>query len=180
MKYIIGAILILGLFLYITKEDGYEKVKASGRVVAKKAEMTVVDIAGKSEVTLELAETRIDTLRKRLIAIKSTKRSLLKKAENPDLPASTKENYANLLVSLSECEKKGEDALKSSKDRLEELRIKLEIMDTEISIAKTSTSLINDTNPTSGKDEIKQLVESLEKDLDDANAELDVAIIEAQ
>ena len=57
---------------------------------------------------------------------------------------------------------------------------KLDVKDAEISIAKTSSKIMNESNPNFRNDELKKMIASLEKDLDDANAELDVAILEAQ
>lgn len=62
--------------------------------------------------------------------------------------------------------------------KLDELRVKLEMIDTEISIAKTSSSLIKDYDFSSNNSEVKKLIESLERELDNANAELDVAMLE--
>lgn len=53
-------------------------------------------------------------------------------------------------------------------------------MDAEISIAKTSSKIMNESNPNFRNDELKKMIASLEKDLDDANAELGVAILEAK
>lgn len=39
---------------------------------------------------------------------------------------------------------------------------------------------MNESNPNFRNDELKKMIASLEKDLDDTNAELDVAILEAQ
>ena len=83
------------------------------------------------------------------------------------------------MSALDKCEKKGETALLTSKTKLDELNAKLDVMDAEISIAKTSSKIMNESNPNFRNDELK-MIASLEKDLDDANAELDVAILEAQ
>ena len=180
MKIIIIAILvILGLYFF-AGEGSKEKMEAVSNVLTDKVEMSAVNAAGKSDVILEMAEKRIDTLRKRLIAVKSTKRSLKRKMENPKLSAESKENYTKLMSALEKCEKKGEVALLTSKTKLDELRAKLDVMDAEISIAKTSSKIMNESNPNFRNDELKKMIASLEKDLDDANAELDVAILEAQ
>ena len=81
------------------------------------------------------------------------------------------------MASLEKCEKKGEQALTNGKMKLDELRVKLEMIDTEISIAKTSSSLIKDYDFSSNNSEVKKLIESLERELDNANAELDVAML---
>lgn len=176
-------LIILGVALgiyFLLGDEKFETVKAAGSVIASKSEMAVVNAAGKSDVILEMAEKRMELLRKRLIAVKSTKRTLERKMSNPKLSPATKENYAKLLTSLGNCEKKGEEAFLNSKTKLDELRVKLEMIDAEISIAKTSSNLIKDSDFTSNKNEVRKLVESLENDLDAANAELDVAMLEAK
>lgn len=127
-----------------------------------------------------MAEKRIESLRKRLIAVKSTKRILKRRMGGPQLVGRVKGKLHKALASLENCEKKGEQALSSSKTKLDELRVKLEMIDAEISIAKTSTSLIKDYDVPSNNSEVKKLIESLERDLDNANAELDVAMLEAK
>ncbi len=169
--------IVLGIYFF-SSDDKMEKVKAAGNVVASKSEMAVVDVAGKQEVILEMAEKRMESLRKRLIAVKSTKRMLKRKMEDSNLSTESKENYTKLMTSLEKCEKKGEQALTNGKMKLDELRVKLEMIDTEISIAKTSSSLIKDYDFSSNNSEVKKLIESLERELDNANAELDVAILE--
>ena len=176
---LIIAAVVLGIYFF-SGDDKLEKVKAAGSVVASKSEMAVVDAAGKEDVVIEMAEKRIESLRKRLIAVKSTKRTLKRRMADPNLSAESKENYTKLMASLENCEKKGEQALANSKTKLDELRVKLEMIDAEISIAKTSTSLIKDYDVPSNNSEVKKLIESLERDLDNANAELDVAMLEAK
>lgn len=174
-------LIILAIFLgicFFSDDDKLEKVKAAGSVVTSKTEMAVVNGVGKSDVIIEMAEKRIEKLRKRLIAIKSTKRMLKRKMANPALSPESKENYTNLLASLEACEKRGDDALRNSRSKLEELRVKLEMIETEISIAKTSSSLIKDFDISTNNNEVKKLMESIERDLDNANAELDVAMVE--
>lgn len=169
--------IVLGIYFF-SSGDKMEKVKAAGNVVASKSEMAMVDVAGKQEVILEMAEKRMESLRKRLIAVKSTKRMLKRKMEDSNLSTESKENYTKLMASLEKCEKKGEQALTNGKMKLDELRVKLEMIDTEISIAKTSSSLIKDYDFSSNNSEVKKLIESLERELDNANAELDVAMLE--
>lgn len=180
MKIIIVAILVIVGFYFFTNEGSKEKMTAVANVITEKTEISAINAVGKSDVVLEMAEKRIDTLRKRLIAVKSTKRSLQRKMENPKLSVETKENYVKLMSALEKCEKRGELALIKSKTNLDELRAKLDVIEAEISISKTSSKIINDSNPSFREDELKKMIELIEKDLDDANAELDVAIIEAQ
>ena len=98
--------IVLGIYFF-SSDDKMEKVKAAGSVVASKSEMAMVDVAGKQEVILEMAEKRMESLRKRLIAVKSTKRMLKRKMEDSNLSTESKENYTKLMASLEKCEKKG-------------------------------------------------------------------------
>ena len=176
---IVFLLIVIGGYFY-TNEIASEKIKSAINVIKQKNEMALVDYAGKSQVILDMAEKRIDTLRKRLIALKSTKRTLKRKLQDKNLTVESKENLTKLMTTLDSCEKRGEDALLKSKTRLDELHVKLEMIDTEISITKPSSKLINEFNPKYTNDELKKLIAAFEKDLDDANAELDVAILEAK
>lgn len=93
MKIIIIAILVIFGLYFFAGEGSKEMMEAVSNVLIDKVEMSAVNAVGKSDVILEMAEKRIDTLRKRLIAVKSTKRSLKRKMENPMLSAESKENY---------------------------------------------------------------------------------------
>ena len=56
--------IVLGIYFF-SSDDKMEKVKAAGSVVASKSEMAMVDVAGKQEVILEMAEKRMDSLQKK-------------------------------------------------------------------------------------------------------------------
>lgn len=98
--------IVIGIYFF-SSDDKMEKVKAAGSVVASKSEMAMVDVAGKQEVILEMAEKRMESLRKRLIAVKSTKRMLKRKMEDSNLSTESKENYTKLMTSLENAKRRG-------------------------------------------------------------------------
>ncbi len=178
MKTIIIILIVLGVGYFLFFDS--EKVDAAFSVFKNKSEMAIVESAGKGDVVLEMAEKRIDNLRKRVIAIKAAKRSMARKINTQGLSQESLERYKQVHAALGKSEKKGEDALLKSREKFEELRAKVEMMETEIAAAKSTSQIMNELNPKYRRDELKKIMESLEEDLDKANSELDVAILEAQ
>ncbi len=157
-----------------------EKVDASIEVMKNKSEMALVENAGKGDVILEIAEKRIDELRKRVIAIKSAKRSFKRKLALEELSLESKLRYTDLYKELEVYDKKGEEALLNARVKFDELRAKIEVIEAEIAMAKTTSQIINADNPKFRRDELKKVMQSLLDDLDKANSELDVAILETK
>lgn len=179
MKTVLVIAIVAFAAYYFFVPSGSEKVNSALSVIKQKQENRLVEHAGKSEVVLDMAEKRVENLRDRLIALKSSKLSIerkLSETKQPDL----KDKLSKTLKALSTCELRAEESLKKSKANLETLRAKLEILDTEIAISKISSKVINETNENYNKDEIKELIRSIEGDLDNANAELDVAEFETK
>ena len=156
-----------------------EKTHAAISVIKERNEQSIVDYAGKKDVILKMAENRIGELRTKLVSIKSAKRTIARKAESQNLTEEQKAKYAALISALETAETRGEEALKKSKTDLDSLRTKLEVIETEISISRSTSQIMGELNFSYSNSEIKKQIELLEQELDKANASLDVVMLEA-
>ncbi len=179
MKTIVIILVVVGCLFWFGSGCS-EKVDASIDVIKNKSEMALVENAGKGDVILEIAEKRIDALRKRVIGIKAAKRSFKRKLALENLSQEAKSRYTDIYNELEVYDQKGEAALLNARVKFDELRAKVEVIETEIAMAKSTSKIINEANPKYRRDELKKIMESLLSDLDKANSELDVAVMEAK
>lgn len=177
---LVAVVAILGLAYVLYSTLGSEKLKASISVLKSDSENTLVDFAGKSKVAEEIAIKRIEDLRKKLVKIKALKRKIARHIDEPTTSSEAKARYTELISRIVVAEKKAEDAYKNANQNLENLRVKLEIIDTEISIAKASSAVLSTSSGKGGvlKSDLEKILNSLSSDLDTANSELDVALME--
>lgn len=171
----IGVIVAL-IFLF-----GSDRSKAAFEVAKDNAENKLVASVGKIEVAEKLAAKRISDIKNKLIKVKAAKRSILRAMENPKLTQSQKDRYSMLIAKLDEVDARATKAYQNANQKFEELRATLEVVETETEIAKTTTSILgyDSKNSVSEKD-LEKTIKSIYADLDSANAELDVAIIDAK
>lgn len=155
----IGVIVAL-IFLF-----GSDRSKAAFEVAKDNAENKLVASVGKIEVAEKLA----------------AKRSILRAMENPKLTQSQKDRYSMLIAKLDEVDARATKAYQNANQKFEELRATLEVVETETEIAKTTTSILGyDSKNSASEKDLEKTIKSIYADLDSANAELDVAIIDAK
>lgn len=159
---------------------GSESVMSALSVFKGKAESVVVESAGKSAVAEELALRRIDDLRQKLIRVKSLKRTIKRAAESPDISESAKMRYDAIIAKLDTAEKKAENAYKNANVKFDELRAQLTVTEAETAILKASATALDDGKAAKYRHrrDMDKVLESINKELDDANAELDVSLME--
>lgn len=159
---------------------GSESVMSALTVFKGKAEAAVVAGAGKSDVAEELALRRIDDLRQKLVRVKSLKRTIKRTTENPDISESAKARYNAIVAKLDAAEKKAEEAYKNANSQFDELRAQLAVSDAETAILKASASALDDDKATKYRHrrDMDKVLQSINEELDAANAELDVSLME--
>lgn len=177
---LVCVVLAFGAY-FIMSSFSSEKVSAATSVFKGKAEDKIVDAAGKHKVAEEMALRRIESLRSKLIEIKSLRRFIDRKRATPGIKQERAAEYAKLSAHLESVEKRSEAAYKDAKDRFEKLCLELESLETESQIVRASSRIITETNPKKGgRDELNSVLESIIRDLDTANAELDMAILDSK
>ena len=159
---------------------GSESVMSALTVFKGKAEAAVVGGAGKSDVAEELALRRIDDLRQKLVRVKSLKRTIKRATENPDISESAKARYNTIVAKLDAAEKKAEEAYKNANSQFDELRAQLAVSDAETAILKASASALDDGKAAKYRHrrDMDKVLQSINEELDAANAELDVSLME--
>lgn len=177
----ITILVCIGILLALIFFFGSERSKAALEVAKDNAENKLVGSVGKIEVAEKLATKRIAEIKNKLIKVKATKRSILRAMENPKLTQSQKERYNILIVKLDEADARATKAYQNANQKLEELRAVLEIVETETEISKTATSILGYENSNSASEkDLEKTIKSIYADLDNANAELDVTIMDAR
>ena len=174
---IAGIALIAGGFYFF----GSEKAKAAIEVAKDNAENKMVDAIGKIEVAEKLAIKRIEDIKLKLIKVKTVRRTINRHLQNPKLTEEHKLRYQALINKLDEVDARATKAYKTANAKFEELRANLEIVEAEMSITKAATSVLgaDAKSLTSGRD-LEKVIESIYVDLDKANAELDVALMDTK
>lgn len=182
-------LLVVTGTLCLTQAGCSKRVNASIQVVAHKAEEHMIEVAGKGETALQLYRNRHGQLRENLIriraAIKSTERKLAqtntKIQEHRNCPPevlrmeeSLGASYEKSLASFRCAEKTGAEALEKSRAGYESLKARIELLDEQIANAKTMENFEELGKPENSGTEINSMVESLEKDLDLAEATLSI------
>lgn len=177
----ITILVCIGVLLALIFFFGSERSKAALEVAKDNAENKLVGSVGKIEVAEKLATKRIAEIKNKLIKVKATKRSILRAMENPKLTQSQKERYKILIVKLDEADARATKAYQNANQKFEELRAILEIVETETEISKTATSILGYENSNSASEkDLEKTIKSIYADLDNANTELDVAIMDAR
>lgn len=175
----ITILVSIGIIVALIFFFGSDRSKAAFEVAKDNAENKLVASVGKIEVAEKLAAKRISDIKNKLIKVKAAKRSILRAMENPKLTQSQKDRYSMLIAKLDEVDLRATKAYQNANQKFEELRAVLEIVETETEISKTATSILgyDNKNSVSEKD-LEKTIKSIYADLDTANAELDVAMID--
>lgn len=149
-------------------------------VFKNKAESAIVESAGKSNVAEELALRRIDNLRQKLVRVKSVKRTITREIENPNISEDAKTRYSAIIARLDAAEKKAERAYKNANSQFEDLRAQLAVIDAETAILKASANALEDGKSAKYRHrrDMDKILRSINEELDEANAELDVSLME--
>ena len=175
----ITILVSIGIIVALIFFFGSDRSKAAFEVAKDNAENKLVASVGKIEVAEKLAAKRISGIKNKLIKVKAARRSILRAMENPKLTQSQKDRYSMLIAKLDEVDVRATKAYQNANQKFEELRAVLEIVETETEISKTATSILgyDNKNSVSEKD-LEKTIKSIYADLDTANAELDVAMID--
>lgn len=177
---LVCVVVVFGIYFF-SGDFVSEKMSAATSVIKKRTEDKIVDAAGKHKVAEEIALQRIESLRAKLIEIKSIRRFIDRKRNSPGINQERAAKYAKLSDHLESVEKKSELAYNDAKDRFEKLCIELDSLETETQIVRASSQILTKTSAKKfGRDELDSVLESIIKDLDTAHAELDMAIIDSE
>jgi ribosomal protein S3 len=82
--------------------------------------------------------------------------------------------YEGVLPKVLESQAKGVAALQNSVENYEKLKVKVEVLNAQIDVSRTLASTASDFDIGSSSREIDELIDSLEKDLDLAEASFEV------
>jgi len=161
-----------------------ERSKASFEVLKSKAEDELVNAVGKGDVALQLYRTRHEEIAANLVNIKANIRTIERKLNDPratnsdpDVAARMEATYHTNLERLRDAEANTERLLIDSKARYEELRQTVGILQEQISLARSmkDIGMLGEGGNLSG--EVNSLIDSMERELDAAEAALDVRIL---
>lgn len=179
-----GILASLPIFFVSCKS---EKVEASYEVLKKRAEDKLVDIAGKGQVALQMhrdrhAELKASQIRmvayeKTMIRKRDELRTRISETSDPQSRAqleSLADVYDAAIPKLREGQEKGRDALARSIVNFEKLKVKVEVLETQIDVSRTLTNTETAFDVRTTSSEVDALIDALEEDLDMAEAAYDV------
>jgi hypothetical protein len=184
-----GVLFLAGLVLSTAALSGCgsDKASASYKVLKGRAEDKLVDLAGKGEVALQMHRDRHAELKMSHIRMVAYEKTLNRKLsdlqgrinETPDAESrarleSLARVYEGSLPKVRESQAKGVAALQSSVENYEKLKVKVEVLNAQIDVSRTLASTASDFDISSSSREIDELIDSLEKDLDLAEASFEV------
>lgn len=173
--------VILSTLLLLAFGSCGEKTKASLEVMVEDAENLLVQTAGEAKVAIKLSEKNIQEVRDNLIKVKTMSRQLnrqIEETEDEKQIASLKQS----LVRASEMEKKLISSLENAKESHSKLKTQLAAIENKIEMARmeldveTKFSILE--NADSMDNDIKSIIDSLNKTYDSTMSELDVVRIE--
>lgn len=184
-----GGLFLAGLVLLTAALSGCgsDKASASYKVLKSKAEDKLVDLAGKGEVALQMHRDRHAELKMshvRMVAYEKTLNRKLSDLQGRISETSDAESrarleslarvYEGVLPKVLESQAKGVAALQNSVENYEKLKVKVEVLNAQIDVSRTLASTASDFDIGSSSREIDELIDSLEKDLDLAEASFEV------
>jgi archaellum component FlaC len=191
MKLILIAILVAGVTVFTWSSCSSEKGKASVEVMKKRMEDKLVELVGKGEVALQMHRTRHAKIKTGLVRIKATlsgtKRKLAEKKTQLETleieeARSTVETlaatYEAHIVKLETAEQKAISALKSSVIGYEKLKLKVTLLEEQIDLARTMTSVESSINFDDTSAAVNSIIEEMNRDLDLAEATLAVQALD--
>ena len=166
---------------------GSDKTSASFKVMKDKAENQLVDLAGKGEVALQMHRDRHAELKASQIRMVAYEKTLNRKlgelksriAETSDPESRSRLEslasvYEGALPKIKESQAKGIAALQRSVENYERLKVKVEVLNAQIDVSRTLANTASDFDVESSSREIDALIDSLEEDLDLAEASFEV------
>ena len=187
IKLIVISIILIAGTIFTMNSCSSEKGKASIEVMKNKMEDKLVNLAGKGQVALQMHRTRHAQIKNGLIKIKAsqvgTKRKLeekkeqLKTVDSPDAKASIStliQTYETHIIKLETSEQKAISALQSSMKGYEKLKLKVSLLEEQIDLAKTMSSVETSINFDDTSASVDSLIKEMERDLDLAEATLAV------
>jgi hypothetical protein len=186
-KIILISIILIAATVFAWNSCTSEKGKASIEVMKNKMEDKLVDLAGKGQVALQMHRNRHAKIKSGLIRIKAsqvgTKRKLddkktqLNTVDSADAKASISTliaTYEAHIIKLETSEQKAIAALQSSVEGYEKLKLKVSLLEEQIDLAKTMTSVETSINFDDTSASVDSLIKEMERDLDLAEATLAV------
>ena len=178
---------ILAVFSVLTTSCDSDKVGASYEVLKRKAEDKLVDIAGKGQVALQMHRDRHAELKASQIRMVAYEKTITRKRDNlrtriaatsdPQSRAQLESLafvYETTIPKLQVSQEKGRAALARSIENYERLKVKVEVLETQIDVSRTLTNTETAFDVKTTSREVDALIEALEQDLDLAEAAYEV------
>ena len=187
MKFFIIAVIVS----IVVWDRCSEKVGASLEVAAERLEDQIVESAGKGRVALKMQERYIAHLRERLVETKTLRKIYERrvdtesqverldasKAAPPNSVSEAVSGYASYVEQLKEMESTGEQSLRHSRENYEKLREKIHLLEDRKALLNALRNLTH--NVGDGGSDAQELLKQLEQDVLRAEAEFEVAQLDA-
>lgn len=173
--------VVISTCLFFVLGSCGEKTKASFEVLAEDAENLLVQTAGEAKVAIKLSEKNIQKIRNSLIKVKTMSRQLnrqIEESEGEKQIGSLKQS----LVRTSLMEQKLITSLENAKASHEKLKTQLASIENKIEMARMELDVEEKfsilENADSIDNDIKSIIDSLNKTYDSTMSEIDVLRIE--